>query len=73
MLNAMNVRHVIAALALQASLMSSAQDKWPMVLDADGRTITIYQPHPESYADGKFSARAAISGKEKGKDPVFGR
>ena len=50
-----------------------AQDQWPMTIDAqDGRIITIYQPQPESYTDGRFTARAAISASSKEKDPMFG-
>jgi hypothetical protein len=49
-----------------------AQDQWPMVIDAEGRTITIYQPQPESYEVGRFTARAAVSASTKGQDPVFG-
>jgi hypothetical protein len=62
----------LLVVAVFAASWTHAQDQWPMVIEADGRTITIYQPQPESYADGKFSARAAVSGSEKGKDPVFG-
>lgn len=43
-----------------------------MTIEAEGRTINIYQPQPESYKDGRFTGRAAISGAQKGQDPVFG-
>ena len=43
-----------------------------MTIDAEGRTITIYQPQPESYTDGRFTSRAAVSVAQPGKDPVFG-
>ena len=62
----------LTAITLLLPSMTMAQDQWPLILDADGRTITIYQPQPESYAEGRFSARAAISCKASGKDPVFG-
>ncbi|MBZ0204858.1 MAG: hypothetical protein K8H89_00935 [Flavobacteriales bacterium] len=40
-----------ALLSLPAALM--ARDQGPEVLNTDdGRTITIYQPQPESYTDG---------------------
>ena len=69
----MKIRSTAAAFLLALPFFSTAQDRWPMVLQpGDGRTITIYQPQPETYADGKFSARAAVSGALKGKDPVFG-
>lgn len=62
---------LLGVLSLPAVLL--AQDEWPVVLNTDdGRTITIYQPQPESYTDGTFTARAAVSGAEKGTDPVFG-
>lgn len=63
-----------AFIALTAAwATASAQDQWPMVISTDdGRTITIYQPQPESYENGRFTGRAAVSGAEKGKDPIFG-
>lgn len=68
-----NLRPVFLFTLLTASFTLTAQDQWPMVLEpGDGRVITLYQPQPESYADGKFSARAALSGTQQGKDPVFG-
>ncbi|HMC97324.1 MAG TPA: hypothetical protein VKG92_06725, partial [Flavobacteriales bacterium] len=62
---------VLSAVLCSASLIN-AQDQWPMTIEAENRVITIYQPQPESYKDGRFTGRAAISGAEKGKDPVFG-
>lgn len=44
-----------------------------MVLQTSGYTATIYTPQPESYKDGRFTARAAISVKgAQDKSPVFG-
>lgn len=50
-----------------------AQGQWPMVIEAKGYTATIYTPQPESYKDGRFTARAAVSVKSgTEKNPVFG-
>lgn len=51
----------------------AAQGQWPMVIEAEGYTTTIYTPQPESYKDGRFIARAAVSVKASTeKNPVFG-
>ncbi|HRH71199.1 MAG TPA: hypothetical protein PLB89_16975 [Flavobacteriales bacterium] len=66
-------RSFVLVLSFCAAASLQAQDRWPIILEpGDGRTVTIYQPQPESYADGRFSARAAVSGAQKGKDPIFG-
>lgn len=49
-----------------------AQDQWPLSVPAQNSTIIIYQPQPESYADGHVTARAAVALQERGKDPVYG-
>jgi hypothetical protein len=43
-----------------------------MRLTNGDRTITIYQPQPESYADGRVTARAAVSLAQKGKETLYG-
>lgn len=70
----MNILRIALSLCIgMLPVLLSAQDQWPLVLETDdGRTITIYQPQPESYSNGTFTARAAVSGAQKGKDPVFG-
>jgi hypothetical protein len=63
------------ALLMTAALAaaSHAQDQWPMSIDAEGTRITVYTPQPESYKDGEFTARAAVSVMRKtDKEPVFG-
>jgi len=49
-----------------------AQDQWPMKLTAQDRSITVYQPQPESYTDGNVTARAAVAIQQQGKEPVYG-
>jgi hypothetical protein len=49
-----------------------AQDQWPMQIAADNGIITIYQPQPESYANGNVTARAAVSWQESSNDPIYG-
>ena len=61
-------RVTLLVMASTITATGAAQDQWPMTIEADGRTITVYQPQPESYKDGRFTGRAAISGAEKGKD-----
>ena len=43
-----------------------------MKLPVQGHTITVYQPQPESYADGNVTARAVVAVQPDGKDPVYG-
>ena len=59
------------------TLISSAavaQQGWPKTISAaNGNTIKIYQPQPESWSNNTLKSRAAISLLESGKtDPVFG-
>ncbi len=54
--------------------MLSAQDEWPKTITAaDGATIKIYQPQPESFVGNVFRFRSAISVQATGQtEPVFG-
>lgn len=59
-------------LAILFFLPLMAQDQWPLQIPTENSTITIYQPQPESYTDGRVTARAAAAVQERGKDPVYG-
>ena len=71
------------ALIVKLSLLSctvllfsfgQAQEDWPKTITAaDGTTIKIYQPQPESFSGNTLKSRSAISVSENGNaDPVFG-
>ena len=51
-----------------------AQNKWPKEMKlADGSSLTIYQPQPESLNGNKITGRAAVSVKKNtGGEPIFG-
>ncbi len=51
-----------------------AQNKWPKEMKlADGSSLTIYQPQPESLNGNKITGRAAVSvRKNTGGEPIFG-
>ncbi|MEN9446129.1 MAG: hypothetical protein RL728_641 [Bacteroidota bacterium] len=51
-----------------------AQSKWPKEMKlADGSSLTIYQPQPESLNGNKITGRAAVSVKKNtGGEPIFG-
>ncbi|MBZ5858993.1 hypothetical protein [Flavihumibacter profundi] len=51
-----------------------AQSNWPKVTTlANGGSVTIYQPQPESYVNNKIVGRCALSVKQtEGAEPVFG-
>ncbi len=53
--------------------MLSAQDEWPKTITAaDGATIKIYQPQPESFVGNVFRFRSAISVQATGQtEPVL--
>ena len=68
----MHFRIITLLFALMLSTLLTAQDQWPLQIPAEKGTITIYQPQPESYADGNVTARAAVAWQERGKDPVYG-
>jgi hypothetical protein len=68
----MHFRIITLLFALILSTLATAQDQWPLQISAETSTITIYQPQPESYADGNVTARAAVAWQERGKDPVYG-
>ena len=55
----MQFRIITLLFALMLSTLVTAQDQWPLQIPAEKGTITIYQPQPESYADGNVTARAA--------------
>ncbi|MFN9325183.1 MAG: hypothetical protein ACK6A5_07325, partial [Flavobacteriales bacterium] len=63
---------VLVLLFVAVWVRLAAQDQWPMRLTNGDRTITIYQPQPESYADGRVTARAAVSLAQKGKETLYG-
>lgn len=66
-------RSLFAALFLVSCSTLQAQSDWPMTIQADEAVITVYRPQPESYKEGRFTARAAVSVKRKAdKEPVFG-
>ena len=51
-----------------------AQNKWPKEMKlADGSSLTIYQPQPESLNGNKITGRAAVSVKKNAsEEPIFG-
>ena len=51
-----------------------AQSKWPKEMKlADGSSLTIYQPQPESLNGNKITGRAAVSVKKNtSEEPIFG-
>ena len=56
-----------------ASLFAQSDEEWPVSTSSNGNTITVYQPQPDSFANNKLSARAAVSVLQAGqKAPVFG-
>ncbi len=66
---------VIAILLTVFSTFSLvAQNKWPKEMKlADGSSLTIYQPQPESLNGNKITGRAAVSvRKNTGGEPIFG-
>ena len=66
---------VIAILLTVFSTFSLvAQNKWPKEMKlADGSSLTIYQPQPESLNGNKITGRAAVSVKKNtGGEPIFG-
>ena len=66
---------VIAILLTGFSTFSLvAQNKWPKEMKlADGSSLTIYQPQPESLNGNKITGRAAVSVKKNtGGEPIFG-
>ncbi len=58
-------------LALSASAAEDVQ-AWPRILEGESRTITMYQPQLDTWEDGAFEARAAVSVKKGEGSPVFG-
>ena len=65
----------ITALCLLAlaSLPAMAQLEWPQEITADGGTIIVYQPQPESLDGNILRGRAAIALEIDGVDePIFG-
>ena len=66
---------VIAIMLMIFSTFSVvAQNKWPKEMKlADGSSLTIYQPQPESLNGNKITGRAAVSVKKNtGGEPIFG-
>ncbi len=60
-------------LILQTVFSSFAQSEWPVSTTSNGNTITVYQPQPDTFANNRLSARAAVSVLQAGqKTPVFG-
>jgi hypothetical protein len=52
---------------------AQADAEWPVTSTFNGNEITVYQPQPDSFANNRLSARAAISILQSGQNkPVFG-
>ncbi len=68
------LRSTLLFLSIVALALSSfGQSNWPVVIETDGALITVYRPQPESYKEGRFTARSAVSVQQStDKDPVFG-
>ena len=65
---------LLGTFLLASPTFSFAQDEWPLVLESDQGTVTIYQPQPELYEGNILSSRAAVSVRTKNgsKEPIFG-
>jgi len=51
---------------------ASVAADWPRVFTIDGRTVTLYQPQPETLTGNTLKERAAVSVQDGDADPVFG-
>ena len=72
-------KHTLCTLGLITALLLAfpvaAEDEeqwWPHVMEGKTATVTMYQPQLETWKDGIFESRAAVSVKEGDGAPVFG-
>ena len=65
---------IAAILTIFSTFSLVAQNKWPKEMKlADGSSLTIYQPQPESLNGNKITGRAAVSVKKNtSEEPIFG-
>lgn len=65
---------IAAILTIFSTFSLVAQNKWPKEMKlADGSSLTIYQPQPESLNGNKITGRAAVSVKKNAsEEPIFG-
>lgn len=59
-------------MAIAGAAVAQDEAKWPVELEGDRGSITIYQPQIESFKGNILESRAAISVTPKGGTPVFG-
>jgi len=62
-------------MALLLTFPVAAEDEgksWPRVMEGKTAIVTMYQPQLETWKDGSFESRAAVSVKEGDGAPVFG-
>jgi hypothetical protein len=78
-MNRSSFHHVlILTVVLAAALPGFGQEEpedenaWPLVMEAEAATVTMYQPQIDSWKDNDFEARAAVSVQEADSAPVFG-
>ena len=61
---------LLAGLLIGSSALATIE--WPQEITADGGTIVIYQPQPETLEGNTLTGRAAMALQEKGGEPIFG-
>ena len=66
------LRPLLLLTALLFGSSALAAIEWPQEITAEGGTIVIYQPQPETLEGNTLTGRAAMALQEKGGEPIFG-